>query len=98
MLPGLAGLVVSASISAHYLDTMPHLPVPSESRIIPRGIHGVTVYQTPEEDRRLNLLEYVSIGVFGVGLVLGLVYLERWGRVTAEESSEEDAYLAHDLE
>ena len=46
------------------------------NRIVPRGIHGTTVYQTPAENRELNLIEYSSVGVFLVGLALGVVYLE----------------------
>ncbi len=46
LLPGLAGLIVSAMVSIHYLFTMPSYPVPEEDRIVPRGIHGQTIYQT----------------------------------------------------
>ncbi len=91
LLPGLAGLIVSAMISTHYLDTMPRWPVPEVNRVVPRGIHGTTVYQTPAEDRELNLIEYSSVGVFVLGFVLGVVYLEQWGAhqsLLAEEESE----------
>ena len=73
LLPGMAGLIVSAMISNHYVDTMPKTAVPEQDRMVPRLIHGVTVYQTPQEDRSLNLVEYSSVGVFSIGLVLGLV-------------------------
>ncbi len=79
ILPGLAGLIVSAMISVHYLDTMPRWPAPEELRTVPRNIHGIVVYQTQPENTRLNLIEYASVGVFLAGLGLGLVYLERWG-------------------
>ena len=91
LLPGLAGLIVAAMISTHYLDTMPRWPAPEVNRVVPRGIHGTTVYQTPAEDRDLNLIEYSSVGVFLFGLVLGVVYLEQWGALQsrlAEEESE----------
>jgi hypothetical protein len=78
ILPGLAGLIVSAMVSVHYLDTMPRWPSPEEMRTVPRSIHGVVVYQTETEDRNLNRMEYSSVGVFVVGLGLGLVYLEKW--------------------
>lgn len=78
ILPGLAGLIVSSMISVHYLDTMPRWTSPQELRTIPRNIHGTVVYQTASEDRLLNIFEYSSIGVFLPGLVLGLVYLEKW--------------------
>jgi hypothetical protein len=89
MLPGLAGLIVSAMISAHYLDRMPRWPSPSELRTVPRNIHGTVVYQTAAENLRLNVIEFSSVGVFLVGLGLGLVYLEKWGvhQATDEEES-----------
>jgi hypothetical protein len=83
MLPGLAGLIVSSMISITYLDVMPRLPDPATMRIIPRMIHGVTVYQTRGEDRKLDLLEYSSVTLFLIGLGLGLVYLRRWGDACA---------------
>ncbi len=89
ILPGLAGLIVSAMISTHYLSVMPRGPVLVEGRIVPREIHGIVVYQTPEENRKLNLVEYSSVGVFLVGLGLGLVYLEKWGASQTSESEEE---------
>ena len=76
MLPGLAGLIVSAMFSVHYLDTMPRWPSPREMRTVPRNIHGIVVYQTAAEDQKLDLMEYSSVGVFVVGLGLGLVYLK----------------------
>jgi len=90
MLPGLAGLIVSAMISGHYLDTMPRWPSPQELRIVPRNIHGIVVYQTAAEDRRLNIVEYSSVGVFLAGLGLGLLYLEKWGARQASLAREED--------
>jgi hypothetical protein len=90
MLPGLAGLIVSAMISGHYLDIMPKWPTPQELRTVPRNIHGIVVYQTAAEDMRLNLIEFSSIGVFLLGLGLGLVYLEKWGARQASLVPEED--------
>ena len=49
LLPGLAGLILSAVISTHYLDTMPRLPDPVEHRLVPRGIHGITIYRVVNE-------------------------------------------------
>jgi hypothetical protein len=95
LLPGLAGLIVSAMISTHYLGTMPRGPVVGESRLVPREIHGIVIYQTKEEDKKLSAIEYSSVGVFVVGLVLGLVYLEKWGATQARYGEEEDT-LADD--
>jgi hypothetical protein len=93
ILPGLAGLIVSAMISTHYLDVMPReRPVLVEGRVIPREIHGIVVYQTPEENRKLNLIEYSSVGIFVIGLGLGLVYLEQWGALQSRASEEESEY------
>ena len=94
LLPGLAGLIVAAMVSTHYADTLPRWPAPEQNRIIPRGINGITVYQTPREDRTLNLLEYGSVGVFSIGLVLGLTYLEKWGSRQAQ-LAEEERQLPH---
>ena len=95
MLPGLAGLVISAMISGDYLDTMPKWPSPQQHRIVPRDIHGILIYQTEAEDRRLDVVEYSSIGVFLVGLTLGLVYLKKWGDRQATVT-EEDKDLTED--
>jgi hypothetical protein len=90
LLPGLAGMIVSAMISTHYLDTLPQSPAPDEMRMTPRNIHGVDVYQTVEEDRKLSLIEDSSVGVFLVGLCLGLVYLEKWGSARAHASEQDE--------
>ncbi len=90
LLPGLAGLVISAVISTSYLENLPRMPVPDELRMTPRNIHGTEVYQTQEEDRRLNLMEYSSVGVFVIGLVLSVVYLERWGTMRSTELDEDE--------
>jgi hypothetical protein len=91
LLPGLAGLIVSAMISLDYGNTLPKFPVPEQSRTVPRTINGQVVYQTEEEDRRLNEIEFASVGVFLVGATLGLVYLAKWGMARAIASDEEDA-------
>jgi hypothetical protein len=95
ILPGLAGLIVSAMISTHYLEVMPSHPVLVEGRIVPREIHGIVVYQTAQENSRLNLIEYSSVGVFVIGLGLGLVYLEKWGSRQVR-AGEEEGELAED--
>lgn len=93
LLPGLGGLVISAVISTQYLNTLPRWPVPEEGRIVVRGIHGVTIYQTQEEDTRLSVIEFSSVGCFLVGLTLGVVYLERWGSLQTQLAEEEESKL-----
>jgi hypothetical protein len=96
LLPGLAGLIVSAMVSTHYLDTLPKSPVPEEMRMIPRGINGTVVYQTAEEDRRLTLMECTSVGIFVLGLGLSVVYLEKWSS-SRERAAEEGDELLKDV-
>ena len=91
VLPGLGGLLLSASVSTQFMQSLPREPVPSELRYFPRNINGIVVYQTKDEDRRLSVLEDTSVGVFLVGLSLGLVYLRQWGLAYAI-SAEEDEY------
>jgi len=90
LLPGLAGLITSAWISTHYLETMPRTPDLAANRTVPREIHGIVVYQTKDEDHKLSQLEYTSVGVFVVGLGLGLVYLEKWGTSQARYGDEDE--------
>ncbi len=90
LLPGLAGLIFSATVSTNYLETLPRQPIPAEMRMTPRNIHGVVVYQTEEQDRRLTMMEDTSVGVFVVGLTLGMVYLRKWGIAQALGAEEEE--------
>ena len=85
LLPGLSGLIVASMISVTYLDKLPRTPDPWAMRMTPRLIHDITVYQTEGEDRRLNIVEYSSIGLFLIGLGLTLVYLRKWGIARALE-------------
>lgn len=93
LLPGLGGLIVSAAISTEYLNTLPRWPVPDEGRTVARGIHGIAVYQTPEEDTRLSVIEYGSVACFLVGLGLGVVYLEKWGSLQSRLAEEQNSDL-----
>ena len=78
LLPGLGGLVFSAMVSTDYLENLPRSPAPLELRMTPRNVHGIVVYQTVQEDERLSVMEYGSVSVFLVGLLLGIVHLEKW--------------------
>ena len=90
LLPGLAGLLASAILSTYYLDNLPRLAVPQQLRMVPRSIQGTVVYQTVEEDRQLSQIENSSIGVFLVGLAVGVVYLETWSTYQARVAEQED--------
>jgi hypothetical protein len=78
LLPGLGGLIFSAMVSTDYLENLPRSPAPAEQRMTPRDIHGTIVYQTVPEDERLSVMEYGSVSIFLTGLLLGIVYLEKW--------------------
>ena len=97
LLAGLAGLIASATISTHYLVVMPQRPDPETLRVVPRSIHGVTVYQTAKEDRLLRTWEYTSIGIFLVGVTLSAIYMEKWGSMQVPAGAEEERKLAEDL-
>jgi len=90
MLPGLAGLIISAMIEVNYLNTLPRGPAPEQLRTEPRNIDGIVIYQTVEENRKLNLMEYSSVGLFVFGLGLGLVYLERWSSRQVRGPAQDD--------
>lgn len=93
LLPGLAGLILSAMLSMNYLETLPRSPMPSEYRMVPRNIDGTIVYQTKEENGRLDVMEYSSVAVFLVGLGLGLIYMRKWWidyAISAEDDFTED--------
>jgi hypothetical protein len=90
LLTGLAGLILSVSLSTYYLNTLPRYPDPQSLRMVPRNINGYTVYQSEAEDSRLDRIEYSSLGVFLIGLVTGLVYLQKWGIARALESEDEE--------
>lgn len=90
LVPGLLGLILAASISTHYMDTLPKSPHPETGQMTPRFISGYVIYQTTEEDRRLDIIEYSSVSLFLLGLVGGLVYLRKWGIVRAIEAEDDE--------
>ena len=93
LLPGLAGLIISASMSTYYLQALPAMPIPIAMRMTPRNIHGTIVYQTKREDMVLRAMENTSVGVFLVGLGLGLVHMRKWGIAQAIGAEvQEDEY------
>ena len=87
---GLLGSMLSATLSAHYLSSLPRVPDPQSQRMTPRNIDGYTVYQTDDEKRKLDRTEYGSAGIFLIGVVSGLVYFQKWGLARAIESRQEE--------
>lgn len=94
LFPGMGGLFYSAYLSTSYLESLPRMPDPTESRMIPREIHGTVVFQNEAENRRLTLCETTSVAIFVVGLVLGVVYLEKWAALRSSEGEERNGYAS----
>jgi hypothetical protein len=93
LVPGIFGLIVSAILSTNYAATLPRVPDPASMRIVPRDIHGITVFQTADEDRTLTDVEYGALALFLVGVTLSVVYIER--RYTVSHSPlEHDAHAS----
>ncbi len=90
LLPGLAGLILAATMSTHYMNTLPREPDPASLRMVPRNINGYIIYQTEQEDRTLDLVEYSSVGIFLIGLVSGLLHLQKWGIARALEAEDDE--------
>jgi hypothetical protein len=86
--PGLFGLVMSAVLSTIYVANLPRIPDPSSHRLTPRQIHGITVYETIEEDRTFAQVEYGALAFFLLGSVLTVVYIEK-NSGTSEEQIEQ---------
>jgi hypothetical protein len=82
-------------ISTYYMNTLPRFPDPRHLRMEPRNISGYIVYQTVEEDRRLDLIEFSSVGIFLIGLTAGVIYLRKWGIERAIEA-EDGEYAAEE--
>jgi len=90
LFPGLAGLILSTINSTRYMNVLPRDPDPDNLRMVPRNINGYIVYQTEQEDRSLDLIEYSSVGLFLIGLSVGLVYLQKWGIARAIEAEDDE--------
>lgn len=85
LLPGIGGLIFSAMVSTDYRESLPRYPSPAEQRMTPRDVHGVMIYQTVAEDERLSVMEYTSVSVFLVGLLLAIFFLEKWSAARQKE-------------
>ncbi len=76
MFVGLIGQGLSQGIWTHYFHTLPRSPDPATGRVYPPNMHGIITYQTPEERWLLSAAEYLSGGVFFVGLLIG--FFQHW--------------------
>ncbi len=85
MVPALAVWLYSGTIWNRYLRTLPHAPDQTTGRIYPRNIHGIVVFQTLAEERRLDLTQNISIGVFFLGLVIGALEEKNWKRTAGKD-------------
>jgi hypothetical protein len=90
LVPGLIGLMISATLSGYYMNKLPRSPDPENLRMIPRNINGYTVYQTDGENRTLDRTEYGSVSMFLIGLGMALVHFQKWGLARAIESEADD--------
>ena len=84
MVPGLAVWVYSGTIWNQYLRALPRTPDQTTGRVYPRNIHGIIVFQTHAEQRRLDLTQDISIGVFFLGLLIGALEERNWKRTTGK--------------
>ena len=90
LVPGLIGLMISATLSGYYMNKLPKSPDPQSLRMIPRNINGYTVYQTDDENRTLDLTEFWSASMFLIGLGMAIVHFQKWGLARALESEADD--------
>lgn len=79
LIPGAILWFYTWTLWSRYTD-LPQRPLPAEGRIYPRGIHGITVYQTLQERNKLDILFRVSIPLSVVGFALAALEEERWRR------------------
>jgi hypothetical protein len=82
-------------ISTYYMNTLPRFPDPQQLRMQPRNISGYIVYQTAEEERRLDLMEFTSVVIFLIGLAAGVIYLRKWG-IERAIAAEDDEYASEE--
>jgi hypothetical protein len=78
-IPGALLWFYTWALWSSYTD-LPRRPIQAEGRIYPRGIHGITVYQTRQEQNKLDILLWVSIPASIAGFALAALEEERWRR------------------
>jgi len=77
---GFAGIFWTLAIWSSYLNSLPRTPVAATGKIFPLNIHGVVVFQTREEQQRLDLVQYSSIAIIAVSFMMSLMAGSRRGR------------------
>ena len=77
---GLAGILWTSSLWYQYQSTLPRRPDPVAGRVYPLNVHGIVVYQTRDERNRLDEVQYSSIGVFALGVLIGALHRKKFGQ------------------
>lgn len=76
---GFAGLLCWFGLANWEVAKLPRSADPSSGRVYPRGIHGISIYETRSEKRFYERLEFGSFAIFGASFMLMLIYRWRYG-------------------
>jgi hypothetical protein len=87
LIPGVISWFYTWALWSGY-TYLPRHPIPAEGRIYPRGIHGITVYQTLAERNKLDFFLRLSIIISAAGFTLAILEEERWKRLHPERNRE----------
>lgn len=90
LIAGIGGYIVSTALSEQARTNLPQGLVLAQGRMVPREIHGTTIYLTREENRRLNFFEYSSMAMLLTGAALGFLFwtkLSQSGAYSGEDES-----------
>lgn len=68
-----------------YYETLPHSPDPRTGRVYRDNFHGVAIYETGEEHRRLQMFQYSSEGL--VVVLLSAAAINQWRDIRAKSRS-----------
>jgi hypothetical protein len=79
LIPGILGWFYTWALWSSY-TSLPRVPAPDAGRVYPRGIHGITVYQTLKERNKLDFLLRASVMFSAVGFALAIIEEETWKR------------------
>jgi hypothetical protein len=84
---GMATWLYTGTISDNYLHTLPRVADNRSGRIYPRNIHGIVVFQTHAEERRLNATIFTGMAVMLLGFGIGTLVERRSKRPPAGKGS-----------